>query len=643
MQYSKFYALSVFLLLATICLFTYSFGWSGTWHFDDKGALEALSQVFSDGKINPTSAWLFTLEGTAGPLGRPISLASFLLDGSGWPYQPDELLRSNSFLHVANGLLFFLVFYRIALLKISNIDKAAWIAACSAAIWLLLPIHASASLMAVQRMTLLASTFMLLGLWLYLLGRSLLLMRSLAGWLLMLTGLGVGTVLGSLSKEQALLLPIMVWVLEAWLLPKLLFNNRLQEKTWLVFRCVCFYLPTALILFYLAQRIPGAENSYAGRNFTLGERLWTQSVILWDYLRLAFLPQASSFGPFHDDYRVFSFEPAALLATAAWFVAFGSAWLYRHQSKLPLFALMWFFAAHLVESTVVGLELYFEHRNYLAVAGCIFVAIFSFYCWAERHAKRPVFAAVIGAYLLLHGFMLFQVTSLFGEPILAAEIWHLKHPKSARATQYLVQQSLEQGEEHGALRILDRAAVDIENTPILSMQSLLLSCEIGAPLENSMARYQRVIDQLPLASRQFNASSILITYEKMRNDGMCPEIFEANNLYNLAFLALNNKAISASSIEKANLHVFIANGFIEKRDLQNTMKHFVAALQAKPDISILQQAARVLISAGLAEEAMTLMNQYPPRLPKNPWLKKKEQVKVDVLRQQIEQEIKEIK
>lgn len=643
MQYSKFSALFVFLLLATACLFIYSFGWSGTWHFDDKGALDALSQVFSDGKINPTAAWYFTLEGTAGPLGRPISLASFLVDGSGWPYQPDELLRSNSFLHIANGLLFFLVFYRTALFKTSNVDKAMWVATCSAAIWLLLPIHVSASLMAVQRMTLLASTFMLLGLWMYLLGRSLLLTRSLTGWLLMLTGLGVGTVLGALSKEQALLLPIMVWVLEAWLLPKLLFNNRLQDKTWLVFRCVCFYLPTALILFYLAQRIPGAENSYAGRSFTLGERLWTQSVILWDYLRLAFLPQASSFGPFHDDYRIFSFEPAALIAITAWLGAFALAWYYRSKSRLPMFALLWFFTAHLVESTVIGLELYFEHRNYLAVAGFIFAAVYGLYGWAEQQGKMLVLSTVVVFYSLMQGFMLFQVTSLFGAPVLAAEIWHMEHPKSARAAQYLVQQSLEQGEKYGALRILDRAAEGIENTPILSMQSLLLSCELGVPLESSMSRYQRVIDQLPLASRQFNASSILMTYEKMRDDGMCPEVFEANKLYNLAFLALNNRAISASSIEKANLHVFIANGFIEKRDLQNTMKHFVAALQAKPDISILQQAARVLVSAGLAEEAMTLMNQYPPRLPKNPWLKKKEQVKVDVLRQQIEQEIKEVK
>lgn len=639
MRSSSFYPLIILLLSAALVLWAYSFGWSGTWHFDDKGALNSLTQVFANGTIDLTAAWFFILEGTAGPLGRPVSLASFLLDGSGWPHHPDEMLRTNSFLHILNGLLLFLVFFRICCLKTACNNKSAWIASCAAIIWLLLPIHASASLMAVQRMTVLACSFMLLGLWLYLLGRGMLSKQSLAGWFFMLVGLGLGTVLGALSKEQALLLPTMVWVMEAWLLKKPELLKATEQKLWLAFKVVAFYLPTFFILWYLAQRIPGAENAYAGRNFDLSERLWTQTVILWDYLRLALLPRASSFGPFHDDYRIFTLEPASIMALTAWLLALALAWLYRKKSRLPMFALLWFLAAHLIESTVIGLELYFEHRNYLAVAGVIFAIVYAAFSWAEKQGKMLAFSVGIAAYALMQLFMLFQVTTLFGQPALAAEIWHLEHPNSARATQYIVLQSLEQGEQQGALRILDRAADSIPNTPILRMQSLLLSCELGVSSEDSQERFKKLLTELPTASKQFNASSMLLTFEKMHSAGLCSDILSADNRQELALTALKSKVITASSIEKANLHVFLANGFIEKRDLQSAMENFIAALKVKPDVSILQQAAAVLISAGLAEEALELFSEYPPRLPKNPWLKKKEQEKIAILKQTIEQAI----
>ncbi|MEG1806348.1 MAG: hypothetical protein RR327_08155, partial [Clostridia bacterium] len=40
--------------------------------------------------------------------------------------------------------------------------------------------------------------------------------------------------------------------------------------------------------------------------------------------------------------------------------------LARKKYPLITLAILFFFAAHLMESTVIGLELYFEHRNYIA-------------------------------------------------------------------------------------------------------------------------------------------------------------------------------------------------------------------------------------------------------------------------------------
>ena len=60
--------------------------------------------------------------------------------------------------------------------------------------------------------------------------------------------------------------------------------------------------------------------------------------------------------------------PRTLISIVALSCFFGCA--FHWAAKYPLLALpvLFFFAGHLLESTVIGLELYFEHRNYLPAA-----------------------------------------------------------------------------------------------------------------------------------------------------------------------------------------------------------------------------------------------------------------------------------
>lgn len=625
MNKNSYLTIVYYFLLIALTIFIYSFGWSGTWHYDDEGALNQLSLVFDNGVLNSLTAWQFIFEGTAGPLGRPIALASFLIDGSGWPNEPSELLRTNSFLHALNGLLIFAVFLRLSMLKGVSQNTAVSIAVISTTLWILLPIHVSSALMAVQRMTLLSSTFMLLGLWIYLAGRQVLTKKPRTGWALIFLGLGGGTLLGVFSKEQAILLPVLAWVLEAWLIPRPHFQTFTQQRLWKYFRVGTFYIPTLIIVSYLLKELPNANVNYMARNFTLSDRLWTEPVILWDYLRLAFFPHASEFGPFHDDYPIFNLSLVSGLAVTAWVAVLVLAFKLRKKTKLPMFALLWFWSAHLLESTTIPLELYFEHRNYLAVAGPIFAAIFAITCWASKHDKKAITGFILATYAALLAIALFQTTSLFGQPVLAAEIWYLNHPKSARSAQYLVQASLFQGDKYGAIRILEKAADENKNSAILRMQSLLLSCEVGIPTSDVEFKYQQVINEIPHAPKQFNVSSLLITMKAMHADGICKDTLNSENLIKIANLALNNPVLTATNIEKANLHVFSANYYIEKRNLGQTMGHFISALKVMPHVDILRQSIATLLTAGLEKEALELLEQHPPKYPKNPWLRKQQQ------------------
>ena len=90
-------------------------------------------------------------------------------------------------------------------------------------LWIVHPIQVSTVLYVVQRMTLLASLFVLLGIVGYLFGRQLHTEGAKAtGILLMTVSPLVGAVLGLLSKENGVLLYAYLGVIELFLLHKLI-------------------------------------------------------------------------------------------------------------------------------------------------------------------------------------------------------------------------------------------------------------------------------------------------------------------------------------------------------------------------------------------------------------------------------------
>lgn len=629
--YRYFFTLSLkpalFLVIsAGVVIILYSLGWAGGWHFDDATNLGGLLAVFGSGQISWSAALEFVFSGDAGPLGRPISLASFLIDGSTWPASPRAMLYTNSLLHIINGLL--LCGLWLAVLRQRNGMRAQsqWVAVGACLLWLFQPLLVSGVLMAVQRMMLLSSTFMLLGAWLYVLGREHLEDRPVMGWLLMLGGLGGGTVFGVFSKEQAALLPLLLWVLDRCLLNPPQLTGK-QQRLWILFRILAFYLPSLIIAAYLLRTLPNADVIYASRDFTLSERLWTQSVILWDYLRLALLPRAFEFGPFHDDYRIYTAELASLIATVAWLVLFIVCWLLRRKTVWPLFALLWFIVAHLVESSVVALELYFEHRNYLAIAGPLLALVAMVAQWAGCDAvKQRLAASVLALYGLLLAFVLSQVTSLFGQNAVAARIWYEQHPQSVRAAQYLAGGLSERGDFIGALQILDKAAaIQQKHKAGLSLQGLQLACVLEYPREELADRLQTVLVEVRQVEKRFAINDSLEKLKNLHDRKACDGFLSQDMLVEIAEGALTSKGFSGLAMGRSNLNYFLATIYLDKRNLDRTMYHLEAAMQAVPQLVTLQLMVNVLKSAELHKEALQLMDDYPVAWSKSPILRKKQQ------------------
>lgn len=373
MKNSRFFRVIFLLFLIGWLVLIYLPGLGGDFLVLDSPRVigEATSTVQKfEGQIPPLESW----RSNSGPIGRPLTIGSFMLEISTGYGSPENFRRTNLLIHLLNSLLVF-CFFRL-LIKITNVSvkpivdgQWGWFLAFSAAlIWASHPFHVNSVLYVVQRMASFSHLFTLAAMVFYLMGRH----RQITGrpgGLFVLAAMLVWFPLSVAAKETGLLIPAYLLVIE-WLI------LRWAGSRNCVIALQGMYLATSVLpgfmaVVWFAMHPNWILDGYSFRDFTLWERLLTQSRVLVSYLHSFFIPSLSSFGVFHDDVIVSRsiIDPVStmlsLLIVAGLLVA---AFLMRLQQPLLSFAIFFFFAAHALESTVFPLELRFDHRNYLAIA-----------------------------------------------------------------------------------------------------------------------------------------------------------------------------------------------------------------------------------------------------------------------------------
>src|SRR5690554_1266294 len=92
----------VFLTILALAYFVYFPGLSGGFLFDDYPNLEPMGQF---GEVTEWATFKsFVTTGFSGPTGRPVSLASFLLNDNTWPSYAPWFKLTNLFIHLLCGL-----------------------------------------------------------------------------------------------------------------------------------------------------------------------------------------------------------------------------------------------------------------------------------------------------------------------------------------------------------------------------------------------------------------------------------------------------------------------------------------------------------------------------------------------------------
>lgn len=375
----------------------------------------------------------------SGMLGRPLSMLSFSINYYFTGLSPFYFKLTNLFIHIVNGICIFFLSRKI--LCFSHVGRTGtsqsmvnWVGFSVAAAWLLHPLNMSGVLYIVQRMSSLATLFVLLGMITFMHGRSRLGNEKNA-WLWILVAFGLFTTLAALSKENGLLLPVFLLLLEV-----IFFKFRSLNKPDKYFIAFCFsifvFLPAIAFVFYLIRTPEWITGGYLIRDFTLSERLLTEARIVWFYIQMIVIPDIAQMGMYHDDIPVSQglFAPLSTFFSVLGLFLLGViALLCINRYSIAAFGILFFLVGHSTESTVIALELVHEHRNYLPMLGLL-LSFFYYLLYPLAHQKSLVARHGAGViFILMLAGASFVRASQWGDPVVMKhkEVEH--HPESIRA------------------------------------------------------------------------------------------------------------------------------------------------------------------------------------------------------------------
>ncbi len=482
-----------FLLLLLSALWLYWPGLSGIFLLDHEWWIGTIGR--HGGVVDWETFKLYLFESPFHLHNRYLGRLSFLIDDQYWPAPPFNFKRTSLLIHLLNGSLLFALCLQIARIIELSQNRSWGFALVATAIWILHPLNHSTVLYASQRMTVVAAFFILLALITSIDGRTRIVKDPRLGTILIVLSLFVLTALGVLSKEIAIFIPLYVLLLEFTL-----FRNLERSTLWFWLASVCIGLPLLLGLLYGLTRWEGLfVDSYTIRDFTLTERLLTQGRVLAEYQRLIILPSLEGLGIFHDDFVVSRgwLEPAsALLAWIMHLVLIIAAIVWQRRIPIISFAILFFYIGHLLESTAIGLEIYFEHRNYVPMLGiCLALAYYLMRPWKQLKALWPITAVTI---VLLLAFMTRVNSTVWGDPELQMEVALIDHPDSKRAQEYLLGSLTAKGYLSKANLVAD-TLIDLSPNLISPyLQKATLQCLTGA---NMRAQTSKLLTVAPISGR----------------------------------------------------------------------------------------------------------------------------------------------
>lgn len=355
-------------LLSILVLLIYSNTFNAPFHLDDFHNIVDNTRLHVDNLFPGTLIGaVFDNPETNKLFYRPISNLSIAIN---WYLSQTNVTGYhivNLVIHILTA--FFLYLSIITLFKSPNLSRRYrgdehFIAVLAACLWAVNPIQTQAVTYIVQRMAAMAAMFYILGIYFYIKAR---LCESSTKQILFFSGVLISFLLAVGSKENAIMLPVSLLLLEVVFFRDM--SDPSIRKKILLWGSglILAVLVCGIFLFLGGGLFENIFSGYENRTFTFSERILTQPRIVVFYLSQIFYPIADRLSLDHDIavstgfFSPWTTVPAIVMVILMVAIAI---WLIMKQPLIS-FAILFFFLNHIIESSVIALELVFEHRNYL--------------------------------------------------------------------------------------------------------------------------------------------------------------------------------------------------------------------------------------------------------------------------------------
>lgn len=472
---NRFLAIIALICTTLFVFFIYWQGLYGPFMLDDLQSIEpAQLSTFSWQQLFEIS-----LQNDSGPIGRPISVASFALNHYFFGLDPFYYKLVNLIIHVICGIAIGFLSYLLMQFLPKGKRFAKLIGFFTAVLWLVHPLQVSTVLYPVQRMTQLCHLFILLGLNTYLCGRIKQLTHKPHSRIIILLSYAVFFPLAVLSKETGILFPFYVLITEALILK---FHGKPSQTHLLKWFhwSLCVALFSCAVIYYW-YHLDTYLALFADKKITLGDRILTQLNVLVFYLKLIIVPQLADMGLYHDDFNVVTaIDVKTVLCTLVLLTSATLIFVARKKAPIIAFAIAWFFVSHAIESTVLPLEMVFEHRNYLASFGLLLML--AYYCVplvqkADNAPKRVYYGFSI-LFILLLATITYQRSNIWSSSYKFLQESRIQHPLSPRVHIEIANLFLQEQNYEAAFSELDEAARLDPNNAGIALHKILIYCRL---------------------------------------------------------------------------------------------------------------------------------------------------------------------
>ncbi len=530
---------------------------------------------------------------------RPVANISFALNYYFGRYNATVYHIVNIVIHIINGILAYflaLIIFR----QLSDIPgqktpqpfhqsihpsvhpSIILMSLFTALIFVAHPLQTQSVTYIVQRMTAMAAMFFLLSLLCYIRGR-----LSETRWkrwaLFSACFLSLAMAIG--SKEIAVTLPFFILLYEWYFFQDL-------SVAWLKRNIKYVLIPIAVLFLFALVYLGGNPfdrilAGYTSRDFTMWERVLTQFRVVVFYISLLLYPHPSRLNLIHHFTTSHSlFDPITTLLSLVIIASLTGLAIYLARMKrLISFCILWFIINLAIESSVLSLEMIYEHRLYLPMFGFALLASYLPFYFLSNKRLWAVIILVIVTVSLGTGTYLRNKTWQ-NEITLWSDVLS-KNPQSYRAHDNLGIVLLDQDRIKEAISHFSEALRikhDYENAYNNLGNALL----IEGRLNEAISHFSEALRIKPdYADAHYNLGRAI---ERQGS------LDKAIGHYQKA-LRLNGYLVDA--------YINLGNALMRKGNIKDAFVHFSAALQIDPgDVKALANLGVVFLHQGCVDEAI---------------------------------------